>query len=206
MTADEVGRLFLSMEKEVRVAARKWVKGKEAGMEASHDALAILLAHPENLSPESAPAAIITAVEQAAFLAFQQRKEWDARHPTSRHWRVGGRPLVQHQAHEHEHPVEVPAIQRVADTRPSPEEEVIRAEAEAAIAALAARLGHDASWRGDLYLLQYVEGLNLAECARRLGISHAAARQRARRLRDYLRGTQEGVAVLKGRDSKRKKG
>jgi DNA-directed RNA polymerase specialized sigma24 family protein len=90
-------------------------------------------------------------------------------------------------------------LENLPDTRPSPEGVLIDKEAEIAIASLARRLGHDPTWRGELYRLVYVEGKTLRAAAVILGITEDAAKQRAARLREYLLGTREGKRVVKGR-------
>jgi DNA-directed RNA polymerase specialized sigma24 family protein len=197
MTRDEVGKLFVEMQKEVSYAAGKWLKGdRDAREGAAHDALLLAL-EQSFATPEEAHAFILGAAEQAGFLLFQRRREERHRFPQPRHWVLEGRHMALPPAaggdEQEDH------LDNLPDTRPDPEEEAIRKECEETIAALARRLGHDPSWRGELYRLMYVEGKGVAETARILGISEKTAQKRVERLKEYLQESKEGKQVVKGR-------
>jgi len=196
LTREEIGLLFVKMEKEVKQATKKWLKRRDEGfrLDAIHDAL-IQVMGMTFASPEAARTGIITAVEQAAFLHFQKRRERDRLFPAPKAWVKGGR----HLALPTEGDEEGDGVDNLPDDRPSPEEEVIRKECEEAITALARRMDQNSSWRGELYRLLYVAGKSQAEAAIILGIAPETVWKRAERLREYIRGTREGKRVLKSR-------
>ena len=196
MTKEEIGQLFVKTDKEVRQATRKWLKQRDEGFrsDAVHDAL-IQVVDRTFASPEAARTGIIAAVEQAAFLHFQKRRERERLFPAPKAWVKGGR----HLALPTEGGEEGDWVDNLPDDRPSPEEEIIRKECEEAITALARRMDQDSSWRGELYRLLYVAGKSQAEAAIILGIAPETVWKRAERLRKYIRGTREGRRVRKAR-------
>lgn len=196
LTRGEIYLLFVEMEKEVEQATRKWLKrrDKEFRTDAAHDAL-ILVMDMTFANPKAARTGIIAAVEQAAFLHFQRRRERDRLFPPTKDWVKGGRHLVLPADGDGEGG----SVDNLPDDRPNPEEEAIRKECESSIAALAQRVGQDPSWRGELYRLLYVDGKSLPQAAVILGITEVAVRKRAERLREWLRGTKQGKRVLKSR-------
>jgi DNA-directed RNA polymerase specialized sigma24 family protein len=186
------------MRQEVKEATHKWLKRRDEQLreDAIHNALVVVL-DMTFANPKAARAGILAAVQQAAFLQFQQRREREQRFPQPRHWVKDGRHMVLPPALGQDD--EDDQVGNLPDDRPNPEEELVHKEAEAGIAALAWRLGHDPTWRGELYRLVYVEGKTLRGAATILGISESAAKKRAERLREYLLGTREGKRVVKGR-------
>ena len=75
MTREEIGRLFVSMRKEVNYATGRWLKGdREAREEASCNTLLTVL-DMTFATPDAARAGILTAAERAGFLLFQQQRE-----------------------------------------------------------------------------------------------------------------------------------
>jgi len=196
LTREETGQLFVKMEKEVRQATKKWLKRRDGGFrtDALHDAL-VRVMDMAFASPEAARVGIITAVEQAAFLHFQKRRERDRLFPAPKAWVKGGRHLTL----PTEGDEEGDSVDNLPDDRPSPEEEAVRKECEEAVTALARRMDQDSSWRGELYRLLYVAGKSQAEAAIILGIAPETVWKRAERLRKYIRGTREGRRVRKAR-------
>lgn len=197
MTQAEVQQLFVEMEKEIKVASRKWLKGRSDKLrrDAIHDAL-ILLADMTFADTAAARKGIIAAAEQASFLQFQQWREYAHQHPEPARWVREGRHLVLPAEGGEDDPL---SVDNLPDDRPNPEEELIRKECEEAVNDLARRMGQDRTWRGKMYQLLYIEGLEPLEAARHLGIAHDAARQQAKRLKEYLRGTREAKQVRRTR-------
>lgn len=197
MTRDEVAALFLEMEKEVERAVQKWLRWKSPAFRETdviHDVLVKVMEAAGALADtERARTEILAIANQVAFLEFQRRRAQKRRFRPPKEWVKDGRHLV---LPTEEGGIE-PSVDNLPDDRPNPEEEVVCKEAEEGIAALARRIGQDPTWRGELYRLIYVEGRSLVAAARILGITESAAKKRAERLRQYLRGTREGKRVVK---------
>ena len=189
MTPEQVGALFLERDAEIEVILRRWlnVDVEDAKHEVLIHALETAVECP---TKEAAWALILTLAASIAADHYWERRGRNRRFPSFEKWPLKGTRLGER---AEENPLE-----RFPDTRPDPEEEAVRKEAEEAIAALGRRLGHDPTWRGEMYQLLYVEGLTEGQAAKRLGITPEAAWQRAKRLRDYLRETPEGARIRKG--------
>lgn len=183
--------LFLDMDAEIEALIRRWLNGEVD--DAKHEALvgALEVAYSDKASAREG---ILSIVAQVASDHYWARRGRNRRFPAPEKW-----PIPQ-EAGTHRRRDRQPEDQlhKFPDTRPNPEEEAIRKEAEEAIAALGRKMGEDPTWRGELYRLLYVEGLSEGEAAVRLGITPEAAWQRAKRLRDYLRDSPEGARIRKG--------
>lgn len=196
MNGDEVGRIWIEMEGRLREAARKWLRDADEVLEAVDEALIGHLEKPP-IGPDSPAvrAGFIASVELLAFIRFQQKRAHRRMLADPKHWVLKGRHLAL-PTEEGEAEANVVVL---PDDRPNPEEEAIRKEAEEAIAALARRMGHDPTWRGEFYRLTYVEGKTIVEAAHILGITEEAAKKKAQRLRKYLRSTTQSKRVRKAR-------
>ena len=195
MAREEVRAAFVERIADLQEAAWRWCREDEQVTEAVHDALVEALEHP--------PAdweALVALVAVTAFILFQQRRERYRRFPQPRHWVVGGRHLAL-PTDEGDSEGDDP-LNNIADDRPNPEEELIRKECEEAVNDLARRMGQDRTGRSEMYELLYVEGLEPLEAAKRLGITHSAARQRAKRLKNYLQGSREAKQIKRTRGLK----
>lgn len=165
--------------------------------DALHEALVRLLEHSASVSddPKQAEIAIREAVIQVSKRHVDARVQHKKRFPPIRHWHIEGKSIPSGDEFAQPDRVEDP-LYRIPDTRPNPVEELIEAEQQVTLTAVAARVEADPGPQGVLYRLIYVDRRPLAEVAGLLGVSLSAVKKRAERLRKLLR--EELRTVSKG--------
>ena len=197
MTREEVGALFVEMLPKLRQVAQEALRRRDDDAEADvlHDALVVVLGR-SFADRAAAMEAIYTVVQQTAYSLYHERRREKRLFPDPSHWRKGGRAVGGSASLDPEGPQGNP-IDHLPDDRPNPEEVVLQRDAVEPLAALARRMGHDSSWRGELYQLLYIEELRTQEIAKRLGITVRVAQKRIERLREWLKGRPEGKRIVK---------